>query len=53
MLTELVSKQSGGPAAEAGLEAGDYLISINGVSVYDASHETVIDLIKECGKIAR
>ncbi|XP_077974257.1 uncharacterized protein LOC120347669 isoform X2 [Styela clava] len=47
------SVQKGSPAEEAGLEIGDYIISVNGVSVYDASHEHVVQLISDSSKIVR
>lgn len=36
------------PADQAGLRAGDFLISVNGVSVSKSSHDSVVNLIGSC-----
>lgn len=39
---------SGSPAGQAGLRAGDFLISVNGMSVSKMTHESVVNLIGNC-----
>ncbi|CAH2005879.1 unnamed protein product [Acanthoscelides obtectus] len=39
---------SGSPADQGGLRAGDFLISVNGVSVSKVTHDAVVSLIGNC-----
>ncbi|XP_078494689.1 uncharacterized protein LOC100181404 [Ciona intestinalis] len=41
------------PAEEAGMQVGDCIFSVNGVTVHDASHNEVVQLISESGRVAR
>eukprot|EP00795_Rhopilema_esculentum_P009303 gene9303-17001_t len=49
----LRSVDEGGSAEAAGLKPGDCIIEINGINVRQASHDSVIEILKHAGKSPR